>query len=1106
MSTEASDPPILDWIVAEPLSERVATLRRIAGHTTATRLGYGRATLPAEDRAHRWGTHCPFDDGDLFAQRLAALHITEDEFRCVVDDDECGRLYGGTPPAWLQTVHDVYSQAPPVQSALSPGASSTGDALLAFLRVAEPLIEHFVTRLRDRAEEIARDDRSVLFDAQNAARLCAGGLLDSFKRMLAPTMILQLNLARLDQQLAGETAAERYQSFLRGLRDRAVAVETLKAYPVLARQLVRRGGQWLASAAAFLSDLSRDWPAIRASFAPDADPGQLIRVQGHLGDTHRGGRSVLVASFTSGLRLVYKPRSLAVDLHFQELLGWLNQRTGRLTFPTLAILDCDSHGWMEFVSPGSCGSMDGIRRFYERQGGYLAIVHLLSGSDLHCENVIANGEHPVLVDLEALFHPRLPAGGARLQGIDVEAWDTSVLRTGLLPTPLRLGDAAPPLDRSGLGAPQSQVTPFGVSCPEGVGTDEMRLVRRQVAIRPAAHWPSINGRPVESLDVDAIVRGFETVYRTVLTHREDLLAAGGPIARFQNDEVRVVLRHTLTYARLLAESFHPDVLRHALDRDQLFDLLWGQVPDTPHLGPVVTLECQDLWNGDVPLFIGRVGSRDLASSTGRCLRDYLPEATDQPVRRRIQRMEASDLERQTWLIRASLATLGPDRTRAMRRGAVAVRSREDQSTSSRLIAQACLIGDRLETLAQRSHEEAGWMGLRHDGKEEWSLRPVGPDLYEGTAGIVLFLAYLAAVTQEARYERLALAGAATLRHQVSALQDVPYGIGAFSGWGGLIYVYGHLAMLWNRAELLDEAQGMADRLPALIDQDVLYDVVGGAAGCICSLLVLYDLAPSNALMLRLTRCGDRLVERARQMQAGMGWPSALYGVPLGGFSHGASGIAHALLALYRRCGEPRFRDTAMAALEYERSLFDDETRQWADLRPHDGARSPRAPMVAWCHGAAGIALSRVSMRLDSNAGGGAGTDPVLEAEADRVDREIDHAIAASLASGFGDNHSLCHGDLGNLDVLLQAGEALRNDVWRGHVNRLTATILDDIERRGWICGISKPVDTPGLMTGIAGIGYGLLRMVQPHTVPSVLTLSSPRVMARPGLDAVSAAT
>jgi lantibiotic modifying enzyme len=36
------------------------------------------------------------------------------------------------------------------------------------------------------------------------------------------------------------------------------------------------------------------------------------------------------------------------------------------------------------------------------------------------------------------------------------------------------------------------------------------------------------------------------------------------------------------------------------------------------------------------------------------------------------------------------------------------------------------------------------------------------------------------------------------------------------------------------------------------------------------------------------------------------------------------------------------------------------------------------------------------------------------------------------------------------------------------------------------------VESPGLMTGLAGIGYGLLRLAKPARVPSILTLEGPR--------------
>jgi lantibiotic modifying enzyme len=51
-----------------------------------------------------------------------------------------------------------------------------------------------------------------------------------------------------------------------------------------------------------------------------------------------------------------------------------------------------------------------------------------------------------------------------------------------------------------------------------------------------------------------------------------------------------------------------------------------------------------------------------------------------------------------------------------------------------------------------------------------------------------------------------------------------------------------------------------------------------------------------------------------------------------------------------------------------------------------------------------------------------------------------------------------------------------------------AAIEENISTSGWLCGTPQAVDTPGLMTGIAGIGYGLLRAAQPDRVPCVLVL------------------
>ena len=77
-------------------------------------------------------------------------------------------------------------------------------------------------------------------------------------------------------------------------------------------------------------------------------------------------------------------------------------------------------------------------------------------------------------------------------------------------------------------------------------------------------------------------------------------------------------------------------------------------------------------------------------------------------------------------------------------------------------------------------------------------------------------------------------------------------------------------------------------------------------------------------------------------------------VPLTGMSHGASGIAVALLELHAATGRVEFLEAARGSFAYEDSLFDPQVGNWPDLRVTDDAPptpSSHSYFRAWCHGA-----------------------------------------------------------------------------------------------------------------------------------------------------------
>ena len=117
---------------------------------------------------------------------------------------------------------------------------------------------------------------------------------------------------RADEVFYNEGNGDVY--FVQELRDPATALETLGLYPVLARYAVEAVESWLEVSREFLTHLVEDREALRALFAPDAGLGRLVELDGGLGDSHRGGRSVLKAVFDSGLTLVYNTPSLIMNL------------------------------------------------------------------------------------------------------------------------------------------------------------------------------------------------------------------------------------------------------------------------------------------------------------------------------------------------------------------------------------------------------------------------------------------------------------------------------------------------------------------------------------------------------------------------------------------------------------------------------------------------------------------------------------------------------------------------------------------------------------------------------------------------------------------------
>ncbi|MBN81442.1 MAG: type 2 lantipeptide synthetase LanM [Planctomycetaceae bacterium] len=1075
------------WYAATSLKERSANLNR-----SDTGQHYCNGDQEVSFHEQKWKEQAPFEQSAVLERRLAVDNLSSSEFSQLLAEPLVQlqeRL--GSEPEWLTRVRESFRTAEQSDSDWTE-QEVVFDDVSGFLYAIKPLMKESFSRLVEGIEQLAESYEHLPFDPETVGELLWNYLPNRLTNMLFRSFILELNAKRLQGELAGETPQERFRLFVQQLQDPVFAESLLVDYPVLVRQVLEKLDQAVDTGLEFLEQLCRDYTELCEKFSPDENPGLLRDLSDDVGDSHQGGRFVRIAEFESGLRIVYKPRSLATDVHLQQFLLWLNEHGASPRFQTTNVLDLDDHGWVEFVEQRACQDRGAVSRFYERIGGYLAILYVLRATDFHHENIIAHGEHPVLIDLESLFNPlELPSncGGNSTDATSLAdgLLNDSVLRVGLLPARYWSNAESHGIDFSGLGGTAGQVAPDKVHLPVDAGTDNIKVVPTSVEMRVSKNLPSLKGESISVPEFrEEIVSGFRNTYRLLQQQRDSLLSEDGPLAEFAEDTIRVILRSTRTYGHLLSGSHHPDLLRDGLDRDRFFDQLWIGHEGLRGMDFIFSAERDDLWREDIPYFKTRVDSHDMWSASGERSAGYFERSGYELVRDQLAALDEVDLERQTWFVEASLNVLAHSHTGQKGDHVAPTRAVESACSPEELIEASERIGQRLCATALRGDDDASWIGLELANDKEWALSTLSLDLYDGMPGVALYLGYLGHLTGKERYTEFARLAVSTIKKQCRELATDERSIGAFDGWSGVIYTLTHLGTLWQDPSLLELAVELIDRIPPLIQHDDASDIISGAAGAILSLLGVHRLAATSKALPTAVSCGDHLLEVLEARLPGSDGRSGRGSKPLlSGFSHGAAGMALALFELAEAGGDRRYSQMALRAVEYERQLFRSEVGNWLDLRDCAQVNDLRATdgeqnqfECTWCHGAAGIGLARLL------------TLPHLDEPA--VRHEIDVALATTIHDGFHYNHSLCHGDLGNLETFLLAAEVLDDSSVKTQSATLAASILESIREHGPRCGIPLDVETPGFMTGMAGIGYGLLRSAAPDRIPSVLALQPPR--------------
>lgn len=875
--------------------------------------------------------------------------------------------------------------------------------------------------------------------------------------------------------------------------------------PSLARVMGVTALHWRDASTELLSRLDADRAAIASSFANGRDPGELMAIEAGLSDPHAGGRTVHVLTFAGGLRLVYKPRGLGVDTAFNELLGWLALRGAPLPpplTPTLAarVLDRGSHGWAEYVEQCPCVDDSAVRRYYQNAGSLLALLYALGSTDCHYENIVADGDRPVIVDLETVLQPEIaraepPLDRARNIGAR-RLYDDSVLRTGLLPIWQSSSDGGA-FDIGGFSASAGQTTPFTAVRWIASNTDSMHIERRHALTAARPNLPVLAGRTTAPAHyLGDIELGFTRMYEWLASHRDALLAPDGPVERLAREKVRFIARPSSVYDHVLRRSLRSAALRDGAARGVELEILArALLPLSRGLWPLLGEEQEALEQLDIPLFTLRGDATQLVLGEHAI---ELARSGVEVARSRFASLCESDLARQLRIIRASFALRNEgEGTPLPASGGAALPDAERGGSGilsrTELLAAALEIADQIHRLAlEDCRGEITWITVEPVSRSgHHRLQATGYGLYDGLAGIALFLAAAARCSSGGpELAELARRALRPLRERLRASSPSyveEYGIGGACGMASAIYALTRTGWLLDDDCIVDDALLAARQItPAAIARDSNFDVLHGSAGAILALLALHRVRPADQLLDLSRECARHLLARRELVRTPRGTEHRAWRTSDGrastGFAHGAAGIACALLRLHAATGCTELLDAALDALRYEDSLLYPAPSDGSPCRTTVGAarseRVMRSVTSAWCRGSAGMGLARLARTNGSRAG--------------ELRVGLQRSLAHVLSDGAGGApllDSACCGEMGAIELLLSVGlerggfallataqERASRMVRRAHTNG----------RYLLSASLGGQISDPALYRGLAGIGYGLLRLCNPETLPSLL--------------------
>lgn len=552
------------------------------------------------------------------------------------------------------------------------------------------------------------------------------------------TLVWDVHQMIEEYQLQAESKEEEFTKYIEEfLGDKTRTYLFFGEYPTLARILAVRLIFACEVIEAFVSSLNDSTEQLTETFALST-PMELTKIELGQGDSHDRGKTVIQFQVQEK-SLIFKFKNLEIGNRFNDLLTYLESLSPALSFYKIKRIVQPTFTIEEKVAYQECKDENEVTDFYQNYGQLLAIVYWLGATDLHMENLIASGPYPVLIDVETLIRPEMFKFTKKLSR-QTRIEKHSVIVAGLLPQKKQWKRD---LEMDALSGTKQKL-PKKVRRLRNDGSSDIAFLLEEAYMDGAQNIPRLEGKEVDYLLYrDVIQTAFKKMNQLLLKNKAEFIEQVK--ALFTDTTIRLIYRDTQDYGNLLNFTLHTDCMSNYIEREKIIENLWASkiIPET-----LIPFEVQSMLDHDVPLVTAN-SSLTTIYTNGHELEQLLENTPLEDTVKHMEQITEKTSHFSYLLLKESLGTLEYN-TQEITIPA------KNSSIEPPLLKKAADIGDKIidQIVVNQEYGEVDWMSVLPEADNEIGIAYPATDLYEGSAGIYLFLVYLNYYVPKASYQEV----------------------------------------------------------------------------------------------------------------------------------------------------------------------------------------------------------------------------------------------------------------------------------------------------------------------------------------------------------------